>query len=238
MRSQATQKVRPHWLHRQWKRAAGSLVEKYLPAAPFTALQLFGEPPTPLRERQSPRLIDNVGRKLAEHLSQTPQADAVLAGEAAFVLDLPGPVSVATGFYLQQYGILPVLLFSGLYQPGALLEGADSLAALIRYGQQIEPAKPTATASFAFLLERDRSGSPQIDELAFWRTFDNRYRVGDYLFPPLPLLKELELSAFIDLRLEGDDLPDDINRFYRYAALQGFDIYQAVLPAAWFANEG
>lgn len=230
-------KQRPLWLHRRWRRAAGELVGKYLPAAPFTALETFGEPQAPLRERQSPRLLDITGKNLAERLSPTPQAEAVREGEAAFVLDLPAALSVATGFYLQQQAIAPVLLFAGLYRPGAVLEGKDSLPALIRYGQQLQAAPLNQPPAYAFLLERERGGSSQLDDLIFWRTFDNRYRAGDYLFPPLTVLKEVGMSAFVDLRLAGDDLPEDLNRFYRYAAQQGFDIYQATLPQEWLSGE-
>jgi hypothetical protein len=229
--SQADHKVRPLWLWRRWKRAAGPLAGWHIPAAPFTALQMFGAPQLPLRQRQNPADLDRMGRAVAERLGATDQAEAVRAGEAAFVLDLPGALCAGIGYHLQEWDIAPVLLFGGLYRPGSLLEGGASLPALKKYGRQLRPWQ--AADGLAFLLERERTGPQDLDDLGLWRTFDNRYHVGEHLFPSLETLKEGGLSAFIDLRFEEAELPEDINEFYQSAAQSGFDIYQATLPAEW-----
>lgn len=225
---------RPLWLLRRWKSAAGPVAGWYIPAAPFTALQLFGLPQAPLRERLNPTVLDNIGASLAGRLMQTDQGQAAHAGEAALVIDLPGSVSAVVGFFLQQQGITPVLLFNGLYRPGSLVEGKNSLPAVIRYGSRLQ--EWSGQAGYAFLLERERTGPEPTGEPAFWRTFDNRYHAGEHLFPPFEKLKAGGVTAFIDLRLAGDELPNDVNRFYRAAARAGFDVFQAALPADWLVE--
>src|SRR3954468_2940971 len=106
----ASKNPRPLWLLRRWKSAAGPLVGWYIPAAPFTALELYGPPQTALRERLNPARMDSLGASLAERLLLTEQGLAVLSGEAAMIIDLPGAVSAGLGFFLQQAGITPVLL--------------------------------------------------------------------------------------------------------------------------------
>jgi hypothetical protein len=219
------------WLLRRWKSAAGPLAGWYIPAAPFTALQLYGTPQTALRERLNPARLDNIAETLAGRLLQTDEGLAVQGGDAAIVIDLPGSISAALGFFLQKLGITPVLLFNGLYRPASLVEGKNSLPAIIRYGSRIEAW--SGQPGYAFLLERERTGPEPTGELAFWRTFDNRYHAGEHLFPPLEKLKAGGVTAFIDLRLAGDELPHDVNRFYRAAAQAGLDVFQAALPPDW-----
>jgi hypothetical protein len=231
---QVNRPVRPIWLLRRWKRAAGPLAGSHVLAAPFTAFQLFGEPRVPLRQRQNPIDLDRICRSIAERLGVTDQAEAVRSGEAAFVLDLPGALSVGIGCYLQTWGITPVLLFGGLYRPGSLLEGLDSLPALIRYGKQVQPWQ--GEGGFAFLLERERTGPSSLDDLGLYRTFDNRYHAGEQLFPPLEELQATGLTAFIDLRFADDELPADLNSVYQAAAKAGLNIYQAALPVDWLIN--
>ncbi len=233
--TQANRAPRPLWLLRRWKRAAGPVAGWFVPSGPFTALQIYGEPRVPLRQRQNPTDLDRLCSTLAERLGATDQAEAVRGGEAAFVLDLPGALSMGLGCYLQAWGIAPVLLFGGMYRPGSFLEGADSLPALVRYGRQVQPWQNEG--GFAFLLERERTGPPHLEDLNLWRTFDNRYHAGDHLFPALDALKAGGLTAFIDLRAEGDELPSDINGFYQMAAQAGLNVYQAALPADWLMNE-
>ncbi len=222
---------RPLWLMRRWKRAAGPVAGWHVPAAPFTALQLFGEPRLPLRQRRNPATLDRLARDLAERLAATDQAEAVQSGEAAFIFDLPGALSIGLGCHLQAYGMTPVLLFGGLYRLGSIVEGHESLPAIIRYAPQIQPWQ--TAGGFAFLLERERTGPPDLDDLGLWRSFDNRYHAGEYLFPPLDTLKTGGLTALIDLRAEGDELPSDLDGFYQVAALAGINVYQAFLPADW-----
>jgi hypothetical protein len=230
----APKNPRPLWLLRRWKSAAGPLAGWYIPAAPFTALQLYGPPRTPLRERLNPARLDSITESLAGRLIQTDEGLAVHGGEAALVIDLPGAISVGLGFFLQELGITPVLLFNGLYRPESLVEGKNSLPAIIRYGTRLQTW--SGQPGYAFLLERERTGPEPTGELAFWRTFDNRYHAGDHLFPPFEKLKESGVTAFIDLRLAGDELPNDVNRFYRAAARAGFDVFQAALPADWLVE--
>jgi hypothetical protein len=230
---QTRKTVRPLWLFRRWRAAAGELGGMVISTAPFTALQLFGQPQLPLRERQNPALLDNTCRNVAQQLMESELGEQVRNGTAAFVLDLPAPVSLATGFHLQAHGVAPVLAFGGLYRPGAVIDGKQMIEALIRYGSQLRAYN--GERGFAFLLERERGGnSDQPDDLTFWRTFDNRYRAGEHLFPPLPDLKDAGLNAFVDLRVAGDELPIDLNFFYRYAAEMGFNVYQAAIPQEWF----
>src|SRR4051812_26422842 len=85
---------RPEWLFRRWKKAAGPAFGRYLPAAPFAALATFGHTPA------QPLLYDEIAQQLATSLLQTLEGETVLAGEAAFVIDLPGGASLALGFHL------------------------------------------------------------------------------------------------------------------------------------------
>jgi hypothetical protein len=39
------------------------------------------------------------------------------------------------------------------------------------------------------------------------------------------------------LRLAGDELPHDVNRFYRAAARAGLDVFQAALPPDWLTGQ-
>lgn len=228
------QSSRPLWLLRRWKEAAGPLAGWYIPAAPFTTLQLYGTPQIALRERLNPAQLDSLAQSLTERLMLTEQGLAVLSGEAAMVIDLPGAISVGLGFFLQQAGITPVLLFNGLYQPDSLVDGKNSLPAIIRYGNELQPW--SGQQGYAFLLERERTGPEPLNELALWRTFDNRYHAGEHIFPPFEKLKEGGVTALIDLRLAGDELPNDVNRFYRAAAKAGLDVFQAALPADWLVE--
>lgn len=229
-----TKSSRPLWLLRRWKSAAGPLAGWYIPAAPFTALELYGPPQTALRERLNPARLDSMGVSLAEKLMLTEQGLAVLSGEAAMIIDLPGAVSTGLGFFLQQAGITPVLLFNGLYRPESLVEGKNSLPAVIHYGSRLQPW--SGQTGYAFLLERERTGPAPPNELALFRTFDNRYHVGEHLFPPFEKLKDGGVTALIDLRLAGDELPNDVNHFYRAAAQAGLDVFQAALPAEWLVE--
>lgn len=234
VRKPVAKSLRPLWLLRRWKAAAGPLAGLYVPAAPFTALALFGEPQRARRERTNPAQLDGITQGLAERLAQTEQAQAVRDGQAAFVVDLPGALSAGLGCYLQAAGIAPVLAWGGLFRPGALLEGVEGLAALGRYGAQLRPWQNET--GLAFLLERERTGPDPLDDLTLSRTFDNRYHAGEYLLPPLATLKASGLTALIDLRAASDELPDDLNEFYRAAALAGLNIYQAALPLDWFTD--
>ena len=122
---------RPLWLFRRWKAAAGPLAGWYIPSAPFTALEIYGPPQAARRERLNPARLDRLGQSLAEKLALSEQGQAVHSGEAAMIIDLPGAVSAGVGFFLQQAGIAPVLLFNGLYQPDSLVDGKNNLPAII-----------------------------------------------------------------------------------------------------------
>lgn len=225
---------RPLWLFRRWKAAAGPLAGWYIPSAPFTALEIYGPPQTARRDRLNPARLDSLCQSVAEKLALSDQGQAVLSGEAAMVIDLPGAVSAGLGFFLQQAGIAPVLLFNGLYRPESLVEGKNNLPAIINYGSRLQAW--SGQPGYAFLVERERTGPEPSYEMALWRTFDNRYHVGEHLFPPFEKLKTGGVTALIDLRLAGDELPNDVNRYYRAAARAGLDVFQAALPAEWLVE--
>ncbi len=209
-------------LFRGWKRAAGPAFGRFIPAAPFSALATFGLPP------RQPLFYDEICQQIAATLVQTLEGEAVRAGEAAFVIDLPGPISLGLGFHLQQagMGIAPVLLFAGLWRPGAVIEGGESASALIEYSQKL--AKRTEAANgYAFLLEQERT--TEIEPWQLVTTFDNRYRAGIALFPPIPDLLNAGIMALIDLRRAGNTLPDDLAEFYELASRAGLDIFQTVI---------
>ncbi len=226
---------RASWLFRRWKAAAGPLAGKYIPAAPFTALALFGEALEPSFPDGALASLDAICQGLAERLAITDQAAQVQAGEAALVVDLPGALAVGLGYHLQKAGIAPVLAWGGLHRPAGLLEGRSGLAAIGYYGARLQ--KWQAAEGLAFLLERERSGPANLDDLRLFNTFDNRYHAGELLFPPLAGLKANGLQALIDLRMENDPLPDDLDHFYRQAAKADLNIYQAFLPAEWLTEE-
>lgn len=214
---------RPEWIFRRWKKAAGPALGRYIPAAPFAALATFGQPPFP----SQPLLYDEIGQQLAVSLLQTLEGEAVLAGEAAFVIDLPGAASLALGFYLWQQSqkIAPVTLLNSYWRPGGVLDGQEIAPALAFYAEKL--SSPESVASYAFLLERERGD--EIDPLKLIDTFDNRYRVGTSLFPPLPELRAMGIQGLIDLRASSDKLPNDLADFYENASQAGLDIFQTII---------
>lgn len=216
---QEQKQLNPTRLFRRWKRAAGPVFGCYVPAAPFSALANFEIVPA------QTLFYDEACRELAQTLAQSLEAEAVRAGEAAFVLDLPGPVSIGLGFYLRQSAaITPVLLFGGLWRPQAVLDGAESSAALYHYGERLEAG---SGPGYAFLLERERV--KQVPPLDYIHTFNNRYYTGASYFPPLPELSKAGIKALIDLRQAGDELPGDLAEFYEKASQAGLDIFQTVV---------
>lgn len=229
-----TRPYRPLWLFRRWKAAAGPLAGGHISSAPFSALETYGPPQAARRERLNPARLDSLGQSLAEKLLLSEQGQAVLSGEAAMIIDLPGAVSAGLGFFLQQAGITPVLLFNGFYRPESLVDGKNTLPAIINYGSRVQAW--SGQPGYAFLLERERTGPEPSYELALWRTFDNRYHIGEHLFPPFEKLKSGGVTALIDLRLAGDELPNDVNRYYRAASQAGLDVFQAALPADWLVE--
>ena len=213
--------LRPIKLFRCWKQAAGPIFGRFVPAAPFSALATFGWPTLP------PLFYDEACQELATNLRQTLEGEAVSAGEAAFVIDLPGPISLGLGFYLQQLGISPILLFGGLWRPAALLEGAESASSLAYYSERLNRAEIKKGRGYAFLLERERF--QEVAPLSLVKTFNNRYRAGLGLFPPPPELRKAGLAGLIDLRVADDELPDDLMEFYNSASQAGLDIFQSVV---------
>lgn len=219
LRQSVKPQLTPTRLFRHWKRAAGPVFGCYVPAAPFSALATFG-PPAP-----SPLFYDETCQQLAAALSQSLEAQAVQAGEAAFVIDLPGPVSIGLGFYLQQLiGIAPVLLFGGLWRPGALLEGGESSAALSYYGERL---LASSGPGYTFLLERERV--KEVPPLDYIQAFNNRYYAGLSYFPPIAELVKAGIKALVDLRQAGDEIPGDQAGLYEKASQAGLDVFQTVI---------
>jgi len=214
--------MRPVALFRRWKRAAGPVFGRFVPAAPFSAMALVNSGPPPLQTL----LYDETCRKLATALLQTLEGEAVQAGEAALIIDLPGPVSLGLGFHLQA-AISPVLLFGGLWQPNAVLNGQESGAALARYGENLSQSQNVVKPAWAFLLERERFD--EVPPLKLIDTLDNRYRAGLGLMPPLLELGQAGLGGLIDLRLVGDNIPEDLAEFYEIASQAGLDVFQTVI---------
>ncbi len=211
---------RPTQLFRRWRGAAGSDFSWLLPAAAFSSLAIFSTPAA------QPLFYDEACRELAENFLQTLEGEAVRSGEAILIIDLPGAISAGLGFYLQGAGINPVLLFGGLWRPGAVLDGSEAAEAVLQYGSRLKPEQ--IGRGYAFLLERERA--QEIPPLKLAETFDNRYRAYG-LLPTLPDLRKIGVSALIDLRRAGDDMPDDTATYYEKASKAGFDIFQLTLNA-------
>ncbi len=212
----------PLELFRQWKDLAGPEMGRFVPATPFSGLKNFGFPPI------QPLFYDEIGRTLAQKLAGSLEAEAVMAGEAAFCFDLPGPVSVSLGFYLGKLTgkISPVLSFGGLWRPGAVLEGKESATALAFYGQKGPPTGGSKTG-YAFLLEQERFDP--VSPLTLVSTFDNRYGAGIGLLPPGPFLLSRSIKAIIDVRVSGEPIPLDLKGYYRAISKEGLDVFQARL---------
>ena len=122
---------------------------------------------------------DILAQTLAALLAQSDDGGYVMAGHAAFVLDLPGYLTPAIGFYLQQASIAPVSLLAAYYQPSAILNGHYSLVTLQHYGSHLQLY--SATTGYAFLLERERNAL--IADSVLLQSFDNRYFSLAYIHP-------------------------------------------------------
>jgi len=210
-------------LYNQWRQAAG-LYQNFVPSAPFAAFaKKFTPDPLPTAFLNQ---TDALAQTLAALLSQSDDGGQVIAGHAAFVLDLPGYLTPAVGFYLQQAAIAPVSLLAAYYQPQAILNGHYSLASLQHYGLHLPPY--AATSGYTFLLERERDFL--IPDTALTHSFDNRYFSGLPYFPPLRFLAANGLVALIDVRPTDDELPPDLAHFYQQAADANLNIFQTRLP--------
>ncbi len=210
-------------LYKQWQQAAG-IYQNFVPSAPFAALAKNppSEPsPTPFLNQ-----TDGLAQTLAALLAQSDDWVHVMTGQAAFILDLPGYLTPAVGFYLQQAAIAPVSLLAAYYQPQAILNGHYGLASLQHYGWRLQPcAIPTG---HAFLLERERS--LLIPNVVLTSSFDNRYFSGLAYFPPPAVLVANGLIALIDVRQSDEELPPDLAYFYQQAAAANLNIFQTRLP--------
>jgi hypothetical protein len=211
-------------LYRQWKQAAGSY-SAFVPTAPFAAFT-----------KNSPQVdsgfisqIDSLAQTLALLLANSTESELVRAGQAAFVLDLPGYLSVAVGYHLQKVAnIAPVSLLAAYYQPHAILNGQFSGASLAHYGAKL--ATYNTEQGVAFLLEGERSNL--LPDLALLQYFDNRYLTGLAYFPPLAKLTANGLQTLIDIRPSNAEIPPDLLQFYEQAALAKLNIFEARLPIA------
>ena len=163
---------------------------------------------------------------MAALLAQSDDGGYVRAGHAAFVLDLPGYLTPAVGFYLQQAGIAPVSLLAAYYQPPAVLNGHYSLVTLQHYGSHLQLYAPTT--GYAFLLERERNAL--IADSILMQSFDNRYFSGLAYYTPPAVLVANGLSALIDVRPADDELPADLAHSYQQAANANLNIFQTRLP--------
>jgi hypothetical protein len=209
-------------LFRRWRNAAGPALGRFVPAAPFAALTAYGIPGS------RSLFYDEIAQQVAAALLQSLEGQAVIAGEAAFVIDLPGPISLSLGYHLQQANpaLSPVLLFNGFWRPGGVLEweGNETVTTLAAYGAKVRPGRGPG---YAFLLERERY--PEVDPLRLIHSFDNRYHIWRSFSPVLPELNKLGINGLIDLRKAGDALPGDLAELYEEAAKMGIDIFQTVI---------
>lgn len=211
-------------VYRAWRNAADPFFGRFVPSGAFSELGVF---PAIMRLPGEPH-GDELAQILAEALAESPQSEMVRSGQAVYVLDLPGYLSVATGAYLQLEGFRPISLIGGYYQPTAVLNGKLTLENLLYYGQRLDKTIEK-TPALAFLLERERLPL-ELDNFALLKTFDNRYRLGPAHFPPFELLKEQGIKAFIDVRAADDEVAPDLHAFYEFAAQNEFDIYSSVVP--------
>jgi hypothetical protein len=214
--------MRPLRLYRAWRSAAGSVMGRFVPSGPFSEL---GALPA-IMQLPGGSHGDELAPILAEALAQSPQAEMVKNGQAVYILDFPGYLSLATGAYLQLEGFRPVSLIAGYYQPTAVLNGKLTLENLLYYGERLDNAAEE-TPAIVFLLERERLPYAKVDSFALLTAFDNRYKVGVGYFPPFELLKELGINTFIDVRAADDEVAPDLRAFYELAAQ---NVYSSVVP--------
>lgn len=216
--------MKPLHLYRHWCNAAGMVFNRFVPSGPFSE---WGALPAVLRLPSGPH-ADEFAQSLAAALVQSPQFETVQTGQAAYILDLPGYLSVAIGAYLQLDAVNPVSLIAGFYQPTAVLNGQMTLENLIYYGERLERADQTVRGA-AFLLERERIPESGVDSFSLLKSFDNRYK-GTLYFPPFEFLHASGIKALIDVRAADDAVAPDLYYFYEEAAQNDFDVFSNILP--------
>jgi hypothetical protein len=216
--------LKPVQLYRRWRDAAGPLFGMNVPAAPFSEIGAIMN--LSKHDAAQPR-ADELCHSIAVTLANSETGELVKAGAAAFVLDLPGFISVGTGAYLQAEGIAPVLLLASFYYANAFIDGRASLPNLAYYGAML--GGYSEEKGLAFLLERERLPYPEPDKLAIIAQFDNRYALGEKYFPPFEALQRNGIRALVDVRPLGEEVLPDLFDYYELAAEAGFDIYSTRL---------
>ncbi len=216
--------LQPVQLYRRWRAAAGLDFAMNVPAAPFSELGAISQlDPAETEQPQSETLAESI----AAALCHSEIAQEVLGGRAAFVIDLPGYLSVGVGAYLQTEGIAPVSLLAGFYQQNAFLDGWPVLPNLVYFGNLL--GSYSGEKGFAFLLERERLPDPEPDKYAVLEQFDNRYTIGSIFFPEFELMQSKGIQALVDVRPLGQEVTPDLLDYYREAAEADFNIYSSRL---------
>jgi hypothetical protein len=216
--------LKPLQLYRRWRSAAGWDFGFFVPSAPFSELGRIYEFLS--INNLTPR-ADVLGMAIAAALSGSEIGQAVREGQAAFVLDLPGFISVSAGAYLQTEGIAPILLMSACYMPGAFLDGSATLANLVYYGENL--GEFSGEKGFAFLLERERLPLVEPDRYEIMEKLDNRYALAPIFFPPFETMRNRGIQTLVDVRPAGEDTAPDLFDVYEQASLNGFHIYSTRL---------
>lgn len=119
---------------------------------------------------------------------------AALGRSVAFVIDLPGELSVARSLQLSQHGIRPVPLFNTTWGDNLVVPVRDIIGGL-RWGADVLAARPLADdAPPAFLLDADRQlyVGPALPG-----KYDNRWLTFPQDFPSAEKLREHGIATIV-----------------------------------------
>ena len=124
-------------------------------------------------------------------------------GEAALVLDLPGPLALAVALECAAHGYRPVPLFNSCPGPNAVVPNGTVRLGLELGVDDLSAARLHAEASPAFVLDARRmSGMPKP------QSFDNRWQVFPQDFPSASALLARSIRNVV-LVQDGQSVPRD-----------------------------
>jgi hypothetical protein len=200
-----------------WGPVPGSAWDSFHCATLFAALDYAAHP-----LRIGPAAVST-------HLTPESPPPAWAADDVWAIVDLPGPVSVATAAWLcASAGFQPVCTFDNWPNPAGLVHPERTLAALLRYATLMEqarrPLRPESPP--LWICDRDRLGSRPGRP----KEFDNRYFLDDSLLPGPELLKAAGIRQVVYFVLERNQ-PElaDLSSYFAMLQTQGFTLLRAAL---------
>ncbi len=126
------------------------------------------------------------------------------SGKSAFVIDLPGPMSVELGLQLARLGWRPVPLFNTTCGPMAIVDAEEIRVCLFAWANDIASIALPAEAPPAFLLDSHRHAGRQAPTPG---DFDNRWVTFPQDFPSGRLFRAAGIENIV-LWQERSGQPD------------------------------